>query len=281
MTKKNIFKSAAGKKAILEFYQLLLKTSPVPFREHWVQTPQGNTYVLEFGDAKASPLILLHGSSSNSAMWLGDISELVKKFRVLAVDIIGECGLSAENRPLLKSNAYSNWLLTIYNEFKINQASIIGCSLGGWLALDFSMVHPERVTKLILMATGGVVPIKATTLLRILLVSLFGKWGFQQINRMVYHKVPLDDISRQFTALIQANYNPRTEVLPVLTDKQLEKIKASVLFIGGAYDCFYNSRNTASRLAQFVPNFQDEVLKDNRHVLLNQTQIMMQFLVNN
>jgi hypothetical protein len=61
-----VFKSEAGKKAILDQYDLILSHWPVDNKQIVIPTHLGDTFILSCGNETAPPLVLLHGSSSNS-----------------------------------------------------------------------------------------------------------------------------------------------------------------------------------------------------------------------
>ncbi len=111
----SVFKSAAGKKAVLRVYDSLLEKWPVRFEEITLGTRCGDTFVIACGDKSLPPLILLHGSSSNSAMWIGDISDYSKYFRVYAADLPGESGKSCDIRPDLKTSACADWMKDVFS----------------------------------------------------------------------------------------------------------------------------------------------------------------------
>jgi pimeloyl-ACP methyl ester carboxylesterase len=231
MAKKPVYKSELGRKEIISFYKSVLKGWIKPHKEHHISTSYGNTFVIESGERKNPKLILLHGSSSNSAMWMADVKSYSKSHHVFAIDIIGECGNSSEERPRFEKSNYSNWLNEVFEELEINLASIVGCSLGGWIALEFSIQNPQKVNKLILIATAGITQLKTKTIFLILITSLFGKWGFKKLNELVYGNLDIDKSALDFAMLLKKFYNPRTDVLPIFSDSVLSRIKSPVLFI--------------------------------------------------
>lgn len=278
MVKKSIYKSEEGKKQIINFYESLLLQWYQPSKQFLLETSYGNTFIIENGKKDAPALILLHGSGSNSAMWTADAKEFSEKYHVFAIDIIGECGKSSENRPDFKSDNYSNWISEIIEKLGLSKVSIIGCSRGGWIAMDFAVKHPGKVEKLVLMATEGVTQVRTKTIFWIIVTSLMGKKGFNKLNKMVYGNLDIDKKTLEFAALIKEYFIPRTDVLPVLSDKTLQKIKIHTLFIGGENDCFYDSQKTASRLNKNLNKVQCFVLDNTGHVLINQSKRIIQFL---
>lgn len=278
MTEKSIYKSEHGRIEVLSFYEVLLEDWCQPNKNHHVTTTYGKTFVVESGDEKNPTMVLLHGSSSNSAMWKADVEAYSKKYHVFAIDIIGECGNSDETRPDFKTNHYSTWLKELFERLNITKAAVVGCSLGGWIAIDFTTQFPEKVDKLVLIATAGISQIRMKTIFLIILTSMFGEWGFKKLNKIVYGNLEIDELALEFATLIKNYYKPRTDVLPVFENKKLISIQAPVYFIGGANDCFYDSGKTASRMSETVMNFTSDVLSNTGHVIVNQTKNIMKFL---
>src|SRR5207248_10254909 len=98
----NVYKSPEGERAVQERYRRFLQYSPVANHRQWrVPTREGETFVVACGEENAPPLVLLQGSAANSAMWMGDVAAWAVNFRVYAIDMIGEPGLSAPSRPPL------------------------------------------------------------------------------------------------------------------------------------------------------------------------------------
>lgn len=74
---------------------------------HHVATCQGETFVIECGRPDAPALLLIHGGLANSTTWMGDVIVWAPHFRIYAVDLLGEPGLSAPSRPPLDSDEYA------------------------------------------------------------------------------------------------------------------------------------------------------------------------------
>src|SRR6516164_8404246 len=133
-----IYKSTEGERLVRERYLAFLKHWPVPHQRIRIPTNQGETFIVASGARDAPPLLLLHGGAGNSAMWMGDVRAFAGSYRVYAIDMIGEAGLSAPSRPPLGSGAYALWLDEVLRTLLVDSASFVGVSLGGWLALDYA-----------------------------------------------------------------------------------------------------------------------------------------------
>jgi pimeloyl-ACP methyl ester carboxylesterase len=110
----------------------------------------------------------MRGAGGNADLWAPDIIHLAKGFWVYAIDVIGESGKSAPTRPSYKGVDYGDWLLDIFDALKIERASVIGTSRGGWLTLKIALYAPERVNRIIPISTEGIAPVSASFFMHML-----------------------------------------------------------------------------------------------------------------
>src|SRR5438552_13172818 len=97
----------------------------------------------------------------------------------------GEPGLSAPARPSFASAAYAAWLDDVWSGLGLTAASVVGVSLGGWLALDYAIRRPAHVASLSLLSPGGIGSRNAGFMIKAGLFALFGAWGLRQSVRAV------------------------------------------------------------------------------------------------
>ena len=274
MTASAIYRTEAGRRDIQARYAEYLDNWPVPAEHHTVPTREGDTFVLASGREDAPPLVLLHGSGSNAAMWAGDVAAWSEHFRVLAVDVVGEPGRSAESRPPLDSLA--PWLDDVMDHFGLAAAAFVGASLGGWLATDYATKRPHRVAKLGLLCPGGIGGQKIGFLVKALLYKPFGAWG---AHRSIKAATGVHDPEvADYLVTIFRHFRPRYDRLPVFSDETLKALTMPVLAIVGARDAMLDSRGTAERLRRAVPHAAVTVLPEVGHAVLGQTGPVLDFL---
>lgn len=260
------------------YYDAVLERWPVPYQRIMLPTRCGNTFIIASGEETFPPLILLHGASSNSSAWVADFPEFTRYFRVYAVDIPGEAGKSTQNRPSWNGPAYAEWLEDVLDGLQIEKAVLLGISQGGWMALKFAVCYPERVRKLVLLAPGGVVPARASFLLRAIPLSFLGRWGAEKLNRIVFGRQPMDAEAIQIMDAILTYFKPRIEKQPIFTDEELLRLKMPTLLVAGEQDALIDPVKTAQRLRALLPDLQVKLLPDTGHVLHHLAEEITPFL---
>lgn len=278
MKTPSIYTSSEGKRLVLSAYETILQQWPIPYEIMKIPTSFGETAALVSGADDLPALILLHGSTSNSAMWIGDVEALSRHYRVFAVDIIGEPGFSAESRPEHKEDHYGIWLEEVMMHFNLMRATVIGNSLGGWMALQLSKYRPNRIEALVLLAPSGLAPARLSFVLKAVFLTLMGKWGTDKLNQIVYGQEKIPEEARQFGTLIMKHFKPRIGSLPVLTDTELKKLRMPILYIGGEKDALLHTQDSANRLQQLLPHSVTRIVPNTGHVLINQQETYLNFL---
>lgn len=112
---------------------------------------------LEAGDPAKPHVILLHGLGGSAANWQFNIAALAQNYHVVAIDQIG---FGKSDRPMLKYRVgtYADFLDRFMTETKIDKASLVGNSLGGWVAALMAIKYPNRVEKIVLADAAGLKP---------------------------------------------------------------------------------------------------------------------------
>ena len=267
-----IFRSDASRRVLHERYRELLATWPVPSEQRLVPTREGDTFVVSCGPADAPPLVLLHGSASTTLEWIGDVVAWAEHFRVHAVDLLGEPGLSAEVRPDL--SAHVDWLDDVLDGLEVPApVSVVASSLGGWFALDYAIRQPERVRKLALLTPSGIGRQKWLIYLPAVFLLPLGRWGILQTMRLVAGPLPPGDATEygRFALMVHEHFRPRRVSLPIFTDEQLEK--PDLLVIVGGRDRMLDSQETKRRLPEATV-----LLPEAGHVLAAQTERVLTWL---
>lgn len=96
------------------------------------------------------PVILLHAGVADHRMWEPQIRELSKQFDVVAPDMRGFGRSALPPQPWSPEEDVRG----LIDELHLKPGHVVGCSIGGGLAIDFALAHPERISKLVLVGPG-------------------------------------------------------------------------------------------------------------------------------
>jgi len=278
MSAASIYKSPAGEKAIMTLYDAALARWPVAHETFSLPTRHGETFVIASGERSAAPLILLHGAASNAVTWAGDVAAYSPHFRVYAVDIPGDPGKSAQNRLPWAGPGYAEWLADVLDGLGAQKAMLLGLSQGGWTALKFATYRPDRVDKLVLLTPGGVVPTKGSFILSAIVLSLFGRWGADRLNRKVFGKQPMHPEVMRFMNAIMTHHIARVDKEYIFSDEELKRLDMPVLLLGGTEDAIRPTTAVAARMARLVPQLEATLIPNMGHVLVNMPERILPFL---
>jgi pimeloyl-ACP methyl ester carboxylesterase len=101
------------------------------------------------GSGSGEPLVLLHGSFMTiSNNWTGWIGELSKTRKVIAVEMQGHGRTGDINRGFSFENLADD-VAAMLDDLKIKQADLLGYSMGGGVAMQVAIRHPEAVRKVV------------------------------------------------------------------------------------------------------------------------------------
>jgi len=141
-----------------------VKTSPFKSR-----TARIHGHDVSYRMAGSGPtVVLVHGIAGSSTTWRAVMPALAERYTVIAPDLMGH-GQSAKPRGDYSLGAYASGIRDLLAVLGQERATVVGHSLGGGVAMQFAYQFPERVQRLVLVASGGLgkevsVILKAVTL---------------------------------------------------------------------------------------------------------------------
>lgn len=112
---------------------------------------------LKLGEAAGTPVLFLHGFGGDLNNWLFNQPALAEHRTTYALDLPGHGG-SAKEVGEGDVGALGTAVLAAMDALGIDQAHLVGHSLGGAISLDLALNHPERVASVTALASGGLGP---------------------------------------------------------------------------------------------------------------------------
>jgi 2-hydroxy-6-oxonona-2,4-dienedioate hydrolase len=179
----------------------------VAVRSRWVLANGVKTHYSEAGE-NGPPLIALHGggAGSSGAAGMGLVMPLLgRDFRVIAPDSVGGFGQTDPYAPAPYGLiSRGDHLGDVMDALCIEKASLMGNSQGAWAAVHYAMLHPDRVSKLIIVSSltiAGSLGIKQAP--NAAMKALMGYDGTREAMRALLGAV-VSDPARITEALIDA-----------------------------------------------------------------------------
>jgi pimeloyl-ACP methyl ester carboxylesterase len=109
-------------------------------------------HYIEAGSGPA--VVLLHGLGADARTWRQVMPELADGFHVFAID---QLGFGQSDKPEIdyRIGTLVDNLAGFLDAVGLNKASVVGNSLGGWVAARFATKYPDRLDKLVLVDAAG------------------------------------------------------------------------------------------------------------------------------
>jgi pimeloyl-ACP methyl ester carboxylesterase len=106
-------------------------------------------------DSGEGPAVLfIHGLTGSHRNWAHLVHELGAEHRLVAPDLWGH-GASAKPMGDYSLGAHAGTMRDLLDELDIDRVTVVGHSFGGGIAMQLCYLFPERVERLVLVASGG------------------------------------------------------------------------------------------------------------------------------
>jgi pimeloyl-ACP methyl ester carboxylesterase len=125
------------------------RDDPARLRFETVRTRSARISTMQAG--RGETLLAIHGLGGTKGSFLPTVAELAPQFRVIAVDLPGFGDSSKPLRASYDPRFFARTMLELLDALALERAHFVGNSLGGRVALELGMQHPERVGRLILL----------------------------------------------------------------------------------------------------------------------------------
>lgn len=155
------FVRPTSQKVLTRIENSLLSQTVTPVRRRWIKTSEHTLHVLVIGNEKNSrKIVVLHGHSMSATYYFRNFDDLISLgYCIYAIDLLG---WGRSDRPKFEGKTPSDSLyfyinslhecLTILNT---SNFTLMGHSIGGYIAYEFAKAYPSFVNKLILISPAA------------------------------------------------------------------------------------------------------------------------------
>ena len=230
---------------------------------------------IHYVEAGSGPtVILLHGLGGSVQNWNYTIAPLAQQSHVFVPDQIG---FGKSDKPVInyRVRTYVDFLDQFCKQLKIERATLVGNSMGGWIAAAYAIAFPEKVDRLVLADATGYAPAADFDYKSLYALNPSTREGMKQLatkvffNKMFSTDSVIDQLLAQrmsagdgytINSLIES-VGRREDFL----DGQFAKIKAPVLIVWGREDGLVLLADGGERLKKEIANSKLVVLDQCGH----------------
>jgi pimeloyl-ACP methyl ester carboxylesterase len=273
----DFFRTEEAKARYMAAYDAVLAKWPVAYEDITVPTRLGATHVIASGPADAPPVILLHAAMATATIWRPNVEALSEHFRVYAVDVIGQGGRSVASRMVESRRDYADWLNDLLDGLGIARASIVGNSYGGFIALNYEVMAPERLDRVVLISPGGGLvsfwPVFRSMIAMGLRGVMRSRGGAERqrpdMMRIIARGVGFNEEDEDWLVLgrqlLDGSQRINMIMPSVLSDAELGAIRTPTLLLIAEHEILYEPQSTIESAMARVPGLEGEIVPGAHH----------------
>lgn len=238
---------------------------------------------------KGDSLVVIHGGGGGVNAWIDNLELLTENYTVYAPDLPG-FGNSQSIDDRFSIPEYIDFIERFTNELGLDRFSLIGHSVGGGIAVQYALDHPEKIQRLVLISSlflGKEIALWARYLSSPSVFRYLGTAGLVMFDALAWfiRQFPLSLTPKPPFTRVQIGIGKSIMSLKgqttVLLD-QLTRLVMPTLLVWGARDSIVPVKH-AYAAADVIPDCQIYIFEDGGHHIHNQkikdfTRLVVMFL---
>jgi pimeloyl-ACP methyl ester carboxylesterase len=238
-----------------------------------VETGFGTTHVYRYGPAdpaaeSRTPVVLVHGAGSCSAVWYPNTPALSADRPVYAIDTPGDPGRSVQREAIHQPERAAQWLDETLAGLGLDRVHLVGSSYGGWLALNQAHRRPERLASVTLLDPGGLEKVGLRFFVWIF-ASLFATFAPKTLRprlaRWLEQPALIVPELRTMIRLGVRAYRIRRPVPLPLSDAELSTVRTPLHLVLGKRSLLVHPQLQVERVPRLVPGARVEIVSSTGH----------------
>jgi (E)-2-((N-methylformamido)methylene)succinate hydrolase len=234
-------------------------------------TASGTFYVFNKKE-QSIPIVFIHGVGLTHEIWQPQL-DFFKNYSTLSYDILGH-GKSKLEKKQISFDDFSDQLMNLIDELKIDKIHLVGFSIGSLIARNFSIKFYSRLKSLILLGSiykrsaeqQEIVNKRLNQAKEELKLSkqAFKRWftdEYLEKNPEIYEKISLILSSNNMENFLKAY----ELFVKHENDENFENIKVNTLIMTGEYD-FGSTIEMSQELSRVIKNSEVKIIKGGKHL---------------
>ncbi|WP_434028086.1 alpha/beta fold hydrolase [Streptomyces graminofaciens] len=241
--------------------------------EQDVETSFGTTHVYRYGPAaptaqSRTPVVLVHGAGSCSAMWYPNTPDLSADRPVYAIDTPGDPGRSVQRAPIHQPEHAAQWLDETLAGLGLDRVHLVGSSYGGWLVLNQAHRGRDRLASVTLLDPGGLEKVGLRFFVWIF-AGLFATFAPKAMRPRLadWLEQPvlvIPELRTMIRTAVRAYRIRRPSPLP-LSEDELSTIRTPLYLVLGKRSLLVHPERQVERVPRLVPGARAEIISGTGH----------------
>jgi 3-oxoadipate enol-lactonase len=230
--------------------------------------------MLSFAERGRGPVLLfIHAFPLDHTMWQAQIDFFSDRYRVIAPDIPGFGG-SQPPRPWAMTDMGQE-LATLMERLQIEKCTLIGLSIGGYIALPFTLAYPHRVERLVLAHTRARADLEAERANRNAMIDGLRKDGIATLPDKMLPRLLGADASAEVRDFVRASIERASaeasvHAVTAMRDRadqtaNLSRLRCPTLVIAGSGDAILKVEDCEA-MAKAIPGAEFAVIPRTGHL---------------
>jgi pimeloyl-ACP methyl ester carboxylesterase len=266
------FKGERARAHFVRVYDAAMAQLPQALESTDVPTSFGSVRAYRFdGPSTGPPVVMLPGRNASTPMWRVNIPALLEHRTVIGIDLLGEAGMSVQDKPIAGPEHEAQWLDDALTGLGLDRVHLLGVSIGGWTVVNCAVHRPGRIASLALLdpvVTFAPIPVKA-------ILASFGLFlpvpetVRRRVLRWIAGGAEFDDSLAEAT-LIGAGSKDFAIAKPMpklFSDKQLRSLDLPVLALIAGRSVMLDDARAAARARNLLLRGQVELWPDASHAI--------------
>ncbi len=263
------FNSEEKREIFTKTYMEALKNYPEPTGIYDLKTSFGVVRVYEYlpkHGQGATPMVLFHGHYASSLMWEPNLKAFIDIMPVYLLDFIDEPGLSQQSRAFKNHKEEALYLEEVFDKLKLLKFHLIGVSLGGWRAVNYTYYFPKRVASLVLLDPVSVFSYLSKKMISHYLISLVNNYDMVEYL-LNGEKLPQGNPFVETINMARDDFYFGTAFPLGTREKALKALTCPVLAIMAGKSPLHDGDTAMRNGREWVSNIEIENWQDATHAL--------------
>lgn len=256
------WRSEEARADYLSSYQGVLSNIQAPTHIRDIPTDFGTAHatIWEGPEDSGNPILLVPGRASGAPMWAENLPSWIGTRTIVALDPIGDAGLSTQSTPFASPEDQGKWISQTVRAMNLGPVHVVGHSFGGSTATEFALAHPEQVTSLTLLEPVMVArPMPPSIYFWATITSLptpqaWRDRAFAEIGGTTVEEVRTRTPMSEMINSASRGYSPALPMPRTLSDEQWKSFRMPLRLDIGGSSSLAGGEKSITRINTLVPS---------------------------